>query len=576
MSFFKLYNKILQYEEKMKTFKIPTEKMILISTGIETKKTTTVDSKESASKYDFIIIGAGSAGSILANKLSANPKYKVLLLEAGGRDDKLEVLVPVLWPSLFRTEVDWDYFTEEEPGLDGRRDLDPRGKMLGGTSSHNGMIYIRGNRAIYDEWARLGNKGWAYEDLLPSFKETENNERGANEYHGTGGGLHIADQVLEPNPLTISFVAAAVQAGIKENKDFNGKEQEGVGLYQVNQKNGERWSAARAFLHPAMKRTNLQVEIYAHATKLLFEGTRCVGVQYSQFGEEKEARCSKEVIVSAGAINSPQILMVSGIGPIDHLTALGIKEVIDLLGVGQNLQQHMMLPVAYFSKKPVTFSDILTPEAFKLWIEERKGPFTSNGIEAGLFTNVKGNPLGPDLQFHFVPGTLIHNGLTPAKPNTFVLSPAMLLPESRGEIKLFNADPFRKPIIKMNYFTKSNDIEILVEGVKLARRIANQPAFDEFRGEEYLPGKDVQSDDQIRDFIRKYVQTLWHEVGTCKMGSDPMAVVDDRLKVHGIEGLRVIDASIMPVIPNGNTNTPTITIGAKAADFILGDYDGQE
>lgn len=533
-----------------------------------------IERKEQASKYDFIIIGAGSAGSILANKLSANPKYKVLLLEAGGRDDKLEVMVPILWPRLFRTEVDWDYFTEEEVGLDGRRDLDPRGKMLGGTGSHNAMIYIRGNRAIYDEWARLGNKGWAYEDLLPSFKETENNERGENEFHGIGGGLHIADHVLEPNPLTMAFIAAAVQAGIKENKDFNGKEQEGVGFYQVNQKNGERWGAARAFLHPAMKRPNLQVEIYAHATKLLFEDKRCVGVQYSQFGEIKEARSNKEVIVSAGAINSPQVLMVSGIGPADHLTALRIIVVVDLPGVGQNLQQHVMLPVAYFSKKPITASDILTPEAFKLWREERKGPFTSNGIEAGLFANVKGNPLGPDLQFHFTLCTFIHNGLTPAKPNTFALSPAMLLPESRGEVRLFNADPFRKPIIKMNYFTKGNDMEVLVEGIKLARKIADQPAFDEFRGDEYLPGKDVQTDDQIRDFIRQYAQTLWHEVGTCKMGSDQLAVVDDRLKVHGTEGLRVIDASIMPVIPNGNTNTPTITIGAKAADFILNDYDG--
>lgn len=519
-----------------------------------------------APRYDFIIIGSGSAGSVLANKLSENPEHKVLLLEAGGPDTKEAIKVPVLWNTLLHTEMDWDYWTEAEKGLNLRRDLITRAKTLGGCSSHNAHIYIRGHKAIYDEWKRLGNIGWGYDDVLPYFKALENNENISDAFHGKGGPLNVKN-LESPNIFVKAFVKAAVEAGVEENKDFNGEKQTGVGFYQITQKDGQRLSTATAFLHPVESRKNLEVVTYAYATKLKFEGKKCVGVEYIKFGEKKEAGTTKEVIVSGGSINSPHLLLLSGVGPAEQLKKNGIPIIADLPGVGENLQDHPLVFVAYSVKKPeLTLGAQLTPEAFKQWEEKKTGPYTTNGVEGGMFHVVDEKSIAPDLQFH------VSNGAATMYKTGIVIAPTMIMPKSRGKITLFNADPFKKPKIEYDYFEDEYDMKVLVEGIKLARKIADQPALKEHIDKELLPGAAVQTDDQIKNFIRQYDTNVYHPVGSCKMGIDPMAVVGPDLKVRGLEGLRVIDASIMPMITNGNTNAPSIMIGAKGADLILAEH----
>jgi choline dehydrogenase len=513
--------------------------------------------------YDFIIIGAGSAGCILANKLSKNPKNKVLLLEAGGSDDRAGISCPAMSSGLQRTEMDWDFIGEPEEGWNGRRDIVSRAKVLGGCSSHNYNIYMRGHKGVFDEWSRLGNKGWSYVELLPYFKEVENNERGVNEFHGVGGGLNVADQRYI-SPLTRAMVAAALDAGIEKNDDFNGATQTGAGLVQATIINGERCSTSRAFLHPVMDRPNLTVEIYAFVTKLLFEDKKCVGVQYNQLGNYFEAKASKEVVLSGGAINSPQVLMVSGVGPADHLKQLGIPVVADLPGVGQNLHDHPALFMEFKTKQANDLLSILTPDALELWNQKREGPFASILPEGCLFHYIDKSSISPDLQCFLTPVSLIG-------PGHVLISIICVMPKSRGSITLFSSDPMRKPVIKFNYFQEESDLNVILEGAKLIRKIASQKSFKEVMDGEVFPGPHAQSDEDLSEFIRNNAVDSWHPVGTCKMGIDPMAVVDPDLKVHGIEGLRVIDASIMPMVTNGNTNAPAIMIGTKGADLVLVD-----
>lgn len=519
--------------------------------------------------YDYIVIGAGSAGCVLTNKLSENPDNKVLLLEAGGPDDIQEIYIPAAFGGLFKTPIDWDYATAAEENMNGRELYWPRGKVLGGSSSINAMIYIRGHRNIYDAWAKMGNEGWEYDDVLPAFKEVENQERGADDFHGVGGGLNVADQ-RDPNALTAAFVDAAAAVGIARNPDFNGAEQIGSGYYQVTQKNGQRCSASAAFLHPVMNRENLTIQTNAQVQKLMFEGNRCVGVTYLHEGKEVGVRVNKEIILSAGSIGSPQILMLSGVGPREHLEEMGINVVVDLPGVGQNLQDHPAVMVAYHCNEPITLANAETEESVETYTNSGKGPLSSNVGEGGAFLQLDESSIAPDMQYHFAPSWFVEHGFKNPEGHGYTIGPTLLLPESRGQIKLRSANPADRPVIEANYFSAEKDMRLMIEGVKLARKMGESDMFKPYNGGEYLPGPDVQTDEQIADFISQYAETLYHPVGTCKMGVDEMAVVNPELQVHGVEGLRVADASVMPIITNGNTNAPTIMIGTKCAQMILG------
>ncbi len=526
-------------------------------------------SQQNRARYDYVGIGAGSAGYVVTSRLSEDPTTTVLLLEAGPPDDREEIHIPAAFPQLFKTECDWGYYTEPQTYLNNRRLFWPRGKMLGGTSSHNAMIYIRGHRYIFDRWAEAGNEGWGYEDILPYFKKSQNQERGASEYHGVGGLLNVADQ-RDTNALSCAFVDACVEIGHPRNDDFNGPMQEGCGYYQVTQKDGRRCSAATAFLRPAMERPNLTVETNALATQVLFEGPRVVGVAYSHNGETKEVNINKEVILSGGAINSPQLLLLSGVGPADHLETLGIPVVVNLPGVGQNLQDHLSIFLNYECTEPLSLANASSAAALLEYQHFRKGPLSSNVAEAGGYFKLKPDLPLPDLQFFFGPTYFMEHGFVQPEGHGFAFCPTLILPESRGSLSLRSRDALEHPLIQPNYLDSEVDMETLVEGFKILRPLAQTKAFAPFVGEEVEPGPQVQSDEEIREFIRNKVETLYHPVGSCKMGVDSMAVVDSQLRVHGIQGLRVADASIMPLITNGNTNAPSIMIGEKAADMIEG------
>lgn len=518
------------------------------------------------SSYDYIIIGAGSAGCVLANRLSE--KHTVLLLEAGGPDKKQEISIPAAFSKLFKSEVDWAYETEPQAKMNNRNLFWPRGKMLGGSSSINAMIYQRGHPSDYDGWARLGNEEWGWQDVLPYFKKAQNQERGASATHGKGGPLNVTD-LRDPNVLTSAFVKAAQEAGFAHNNDFNDGNQEGFGQYQVTQKKGTRHSAATAYLKPALKRKTLSAETQAQATRLLFDGQRCTGVEYVQNGATKTANANKEVILSGGAINSPQLLMLSGIGDPAHLGEFGIDVVMALPGVGQNLQDHLATMPTWYVTQKVSLAGAESLGNVAKFLLRKKGLLTSNVGEAGGFIKLDPASAAPELQFHFAPVFFIRHGFDSPQEHGMTIGPTLVKVESKGSITLKSADPFAYPSIQPNYLSAEADMDILVEGVKIARKIANQPALKPFLGAEYTPGGTVQTDAEIREFVRNFTQSLYHPVGTCKMGVDPMAVVNPELKVHGVTGLRVVDASIMPVIVNANTNAPTIMIAEKAADMIL-------
>ncbi|HEY9642840.1 MAG TPA: GMC family oxidoreductase N-terminal domain-containing protein [Coleofasciculaceae cyanobacterium] len=501
------------------------------------------------SHYNYIVIGAGSAGCVVANRLTEDPETTVLLLEAGNPATKPEIQTPSTWTSLLGTEVDWAYWTEPETGLDGRKILCSRGKVVGGSSTINAMIYIRGNPHDFDQWQALGNPGWSYEDVLPYFKKSENQQRGTSACHGVDGPLSVTDPIA-PSAINAQFIEAAVELGYTRNSDFNGAHQEGAGLYQLTVKDGKRHSAAAAFLVPILERPNLTVQTSALVTRLLFEGTRAVGVEYQHQGTLHQVYVDQEVILSAGVFDSPKLLLLSGIGNANDLQALGIPMIADLPGVGQNLQDHPLVGVGYQS------TQVLPPLTL-----------TSNLVEAGLFLDSGSKGATPDLQFLFSPALWVGSAIAPDVPGfTFIL--CLVKPQSRGAVTLQSVNPADPPAIRVNYLRQDADLQALVEGIKVARQLAHADAFAAIRGQELAPGKEITSDDAIATYIRQSATTFWHPAGTCKMGIDPMAVVDPELRVYGVEGLRVVDASIMPTVTTGNTNAPTIMIGEKAADLI--------
>ena len=516
--------------------------------------------------YDYVVIGAGSAGCVVASRLTEDSDRTVLLLEAGGADDHPQIAIPYAAWQLQGSAIDWAYRTEPQAHLDGRRIRWPRGKVLGGTSAINAMVYIRGHRQVYDEWRALGNAGWGYDDVLPLFKRSEHQERGADAYHAVGGPLNVAD-LRHPNPLSKMFLDAAHELDLPLNADFNGAEQAGFGPYQVTQKDGQRWSAASAFLRPALQRPNLTVRTQAHTTKLLTEGTRVVGVSYVQDGQAQQGHARHEVILCGGAINSPQLLLLSGIGPAGQLRAMGIPVVADLPGVGQNLQDHLDVAVAYVCTQPISWGT-LPAEAEQLYRESRSGPLTSNGPEAGGFLKTRPGLPMPDLQFHFSPGWSVGYGSDRPPGHGFAFWPALLRPESRGYLALRSPDPFDAPLIQPNYLASEADTDVLLEGIRVARELARTQAFASVIGEEIQPGSATASAEELRTYIRRRASTVYHPTGTCKMGDDPLAVVDAQLRVHGLQGLRVADASIMPTIVNGTTQAPAMLIGEKRADLV--------
>ena len=516
---------------------------------------------------DYVIVGAGSAGCVLAHRLTADPEVSVLLLEAGGPDTQAPIHIPAAFSKLFQTEADWNYRTVPQEHAAERDLYWPRGKVLGGSSSINAMIYIRGHHADYDGWAADGCDGWSYADVLPYFKRSEDSSEGASPYHGVGGPMPVT-QPRSPSPFSSAFVNAAAQAGHPRNDDFNGAEQEGAGLYALTQSGGRRASTATTFLKAARRRPNLTVETGAHATRVLIRNGRATGVEILQNGEVRAVDASKEVILCGGAINSPQLLMLSGIGHADHLAEHGINALVDRASVGQNLHDHPIVGVHYRFREPISLLGAEGLKSVARYLILRDGMLSSNVAEAGLFVRTRGERI-PDIQLHVAPMLFQNHGLVPQTEHGFSLGPTLVRPRSRGAITLASSDPFVHPHIDPNYLADPADTEALVAGIRIAREIVAQPALEAFRGEEIRPSASATSDADLAAYVRETCETLYHPVGTCRMGSDEESVVDLDLRVRGVEGLRVVDASIMPTIPNGNTNAPVMMIAEKAADLIL-------
>ncbi|CUI41017.1 Alcohol dehydrogenase [acceptor] [Achromobacter xylosoxidans] len=527
---------------------------------------------------DYIVVGAGSAGCVLANRLSANGQHSVCLLEAGPPDRSPWIHIPIGYgKTMFHKVLNWGYYTEPDPNMLDRRIYWPRGRTLGGSSAINGLIYIRGQRQDYDAWVAAGNPGWSWEECLPYFRKLENNDLGPGATRGTEGPLN-ATSIKTPHPLVEGLIGAAGALGLPHVRDFNTGDQEGVGYYQLTTRNGRRCSTAVAYLRPARDRANLRVETGAHAMAILFEGSRACGVRYRQDGQVRTLRARREVILCAGALQSPQLLQLSGVGPAALLRRFGIGVVRDLPGVGENLQDHLQIRLIYETSQPITTNDQLRTlhgrAAMGLqWLLFRGGPLAVGINQGGLFCRVDPASATPDTQFHFA---TLSADMAGGKVHPFsgcTYSVCQLRPSSRGTVRLRSADPFEAPAMQPNYLSTELDRRMTVAAVKYARRLAATEPLAGLMKREFRPGAEVQSDDEILHFCREYGATIFHPSGTAKMGprEDPMAVVDERLRVHGVSGLRVVDCSIMPTLVSGNTNVPVVMLAERAADFILQD-----
>ncbi|MGI8413995.1 MAG: GMC family oxidoreductase [Solirubrobacteraceae bacterium] len=521
--------------------------------------------------YDYVIVGAGSAGCVLANRLSEDPSVRVLLLEAGGSDRSLKIKIPAAFSDQFHTKLDWDFATEPEPHVDGRRLYIPRGKGLGGSSSMNAMLYVRGRPRDYDRWCDQGAPGWGWRDVLPYFVRSEDNARGASELHGTGGELRVGEQ-RSPRGMCRRLIAASEQAGIPWTSDCNGPEQDGVSMFQVTQWKGRRWSAADAFLNAAKRRPNLEILTGATVARVELERGCATGVRYRRRrGTTQLARAQREVILAAGTIGSPQILMLSGIGPVPELREVGVPVLHELPGVGRNLQDHPFVTISWEVSDPGTLYKAEQPRYLAEWVLRRSGPLTSPVAEAVAFVRTRAGLGAADIQFHMAAAYYEDHGAEKFDGHCAGVAPVLISPRARGRVWLASTDPTAKPRILTNSLSEPQDVASLVAGMRLGREIGAQGPMNEVIRRELKPGRGVQSDDELADDLRRRLMLIYHPVGTCRMSdSDERAVVDSRLRVHGIDGLRVVDASIMPVIPGGNTNAPTIMVAEKASDMILG------
>jgi choline dehydrogenase len=528
---------------------------------------------DSDGTYDYVIVGAGSAGCVLASRLTEDPRVRVLLLEAGGGDSSLYIQMPsALSIPMNMDRYNWHYETEPEPGLGGRQLHCPRGKVLGGSSSINGMVYVRGNALDFDTWAEMGADGWSYREVLPYFRRAESRAEGGDEYRGESGPLHTCNGGLR-NPLYSAFIEAGVQAGYPFTPDMNGYQQEGFGRMDMTVRAGRRWSAANAYIHPIRWRKNLRIELGVFASRVAIEGNRAGGITYERAdGQTVTARAEREVILSAGPINSPHLLMLSGIGPGEHLQEHGIEVRVNLPGVGQNLMDHLEFYFQQECTQPITLFSAMGPLSKAMigarWMMAKSGLGATNHFEAGAFIRSRPGVRWPDIQYHFLPIAIAYDGSSLADRHGFQAHVGSMRSKSRGWVKLRSARPRDKARVFFNYMSHEEDPIEFRACVRLTREIFAQPAFDAYRGVEMQPGPDVQSDDEIDDFVRRKVESAFHPSGTCRMGADRMAVVDATCRVHGIEGLRVVDSSIMPQVTTGNLNAPTIMIGEKAADMI--------
>jgi len=527
-------------------------------------------------RFDYIIIGAGSAGCVLANRLSESGRHRVLLLEAGGHDRHMWIHIPLGYGKLFDdAKVNWRYKTEPEPELNNRQIIQPRGKVLGGSSSINGLLYVRGQHEDYDHWRQLGNTGWGFADVLPYFRRAEDQARGADDFHGAGGPLAVSD-VCEPHPLCDAFIEAAQRAGVPRNDDFNGATQEGAGYFQLTAKNGRRWSTAVGYLRQARRRRNLAIVSNAMASRILFSGRRAVGIQFLQHSVPRIAYADGEVIVSGGAFNSPQLLQLSGLGPAKILRDLGIDVIADMPGVGADLQDHLQIRMQYRCTEPITMNDVINHwrqryGAGLRYLTSRKGLLTIGAGYAGAFLRTRPELATPDVQIHFLIFSADAAGAVLHPFPGFMVSVCQLRPQSRGFVRITSSDPSVPPAIQPRYLSARGDCDTVVAGMKAMRRIMNEPAMRRYIAEERAPGDHCARDDDLLAFARDTGTTVYHPTSTCRMGPDPAAVVDERLRVRGLEGLRVIDASIMPTVVSGNTNAAAVMIGEKGADMVMAD-----